>query len=93
MHDLPFQTPTQFAALALTLFAGWLLGLGSASGGAKWRERYEDEAGDHAGYRHQAETEFFGHARQHFIDLNLRLDAVIVHFQVEILRSEDVTKV
>jgi predicted flap endonuclease-1-like 5' DNA nuclease len=57
MHDLPFQTPTQFAALALTLIAGWLLGLGSSSGGAKWRERYEDEAGDHAGYRHQAETD------------------------------------
>jgi predicted flap endonuclease-1-like 5' DNA nuclease len=57
MQDLPFQTPTQFLALALTLFAGWLLGLGSSSGGAKWRERYEDEAGDHAGYRHQAETD------------------------------------
>src|SRR3954470_24558115 len=57
MHDLPFGTPTQFFALALTLLAGWLLGLGSASGGRKWRERYEDEAGDHAGYRHQAETD------------------------------------
>jgi predicted flap endonuclease-1-like 5' DNA nuclease len=57
MHDLPFHTPTQFIALALTLIAGWLLGLGSSSGGAKWRERYEDEAGDHAGYRHQAETD------------------------------------
>jgi len=57
MHDLPFHTPTQFAALALMLFAGWLLGLGSSSGGRKWRERYEDEAGDHAGYRHQAETD------------------------------------
>ena len=48
MHDLPFQSPTQFLALALTLIAGWLLGLGSSSGGAKWRERYEDEAGDAA---------------------------------------------
>jgi predicted flap endonuclease-1-like 5' DNA nuclease len=57
MNDLPFHSPTQFVALALTLFAGWLLGLGSSSGGAKWRERYEDEAGDHAGYRHQAETD------------------------------------
>jgi predicted flap endonuclease-1-like 5' DNA nuclease len=57
MHDLPFQTPTQFVALALTLFAGWLLGLGSGSGGGKWRERYEDLEGDHASYRHQAETD------------------------------------
>ncbi len=57
MHDLPFQTPTQFVALALMLIAGWLLGLGSSSGGRKWRERYEDEAGDHANYRHQAETD------------------------------------
>jgi predicted flap endonuclease-1-like 5' DNA nuclease len=57
MHDLPFQSPTQFAALVLTLIAGWLLGMGSASGGRKWREAYEEEAGDHAHYRHQAETD------------------------------------
>jgi len=57
MQDLPFHTTTQFAALALTLIAGWLLGLASSSGGRKWREAYEDSAGDHAGYRHQAETD------------------------------------
>lgn len=57
MHDLPFQSPTQFTALVLTLIAGWLLGLGSSSGGRKWRELYEEEAGDLANYRHQAETD------------------------------------
>lgn len=57
MHDLPFQTPTQFTALVLTLIAGWLLGLGSASGGRKWRDLYEEEAGDLASYRHQAEID------------------------------------
>ena len=57
MYDLPFQTPTQWVALALTLLAGWLLGLGSASGGARWRERFEDEEIEHASYRHQAETD------------------------------------
>ena len=57
MHDLPFQSPTQFTALVLTLIAGWLLGLGSSSGGRKWRDLYEEEAGDLANYRHQAETD------------------------------------
>jgi predicted flap endonuclease-1-like 5' DNA nuclease len=57
MLDLPFQTPTQLIALALTLIAGWLLGLGSASGGKRWRERYQDEELDHASYRHQAEVD------------------------------------
>jgi predicted flap endonuclease-1-like 5' DNA nuclease len=57
MHDLPFQTPTQWAALALLLIAGWLLGFGSSSGGRKWRERFEDEEIEHASYRHQAEID------------------------------------
>ena len=57
MHDLPFQTPTQFTALVLTLIAGWLLGLGSSSGGRKWKERYQDEELDHSSYRHQAEID------------------------------------
>jgi predicted flap endonuclease-1-like 5' DNA nuclease len=43
MQDLPFTTPTQIAALVLTLIAGWLFGLASASGGRRWRERYQDE--------------------------------------------------
>lgn len=57
MQDLPFQTLTQFAALGLTLIAGWLLGLASASGGRKWRERYYDEEMSNAGYRDRAETD------------------------------------
>lgn len=54
---MPFQTPTQFVALALTLFAGWLLGLASTSGGKKWRERLQDAEVDAAAYRHQAEID------------------------------------
>jgi predicted flap endonuclease-1-like 5' DNA nuclease len=57
MHPLPFETPTQLAALVLTLLAGWLLGLASASGGRKWRERYEEEEIEAASYRHQAEID------------------------------------
>lgn len=52
---LPFETATQFAALGLTLVAGWLLGLASRSGGAKWRERYQDEELEHARTRDEAE--------------------------------------
>ena len=54
---MPFQTPTQFVALALTLLAGWLLGLASTSGGKKWRERLQDAEVDAAAYRHQAEID------------------------------------
>ena len=57
MPPLPFETPTQFAALAFTLIAGWLFGLASAPGGRKWRDRYEDEEIEHASYRSQAETD------------------------------------
>lgn len=57
MQDLPFQTMTQFVALGLTLIGGWLLGLASSSGGARWRERYQDEEIEHANYRHQAEND------------------------------------
>lgn len=52
---LPFETGTQFAALGLTLVGGWFLGLASRSGGAKWRERYQDEELEHARYRDEAE--------------------------------------
>lgn len=55
MHALPFETLNQFVALGLTLVGGWFLGLASRSGGAKWRERYQDEALEHAGYRDRAE--------------------------------------
>ncbi len=52
---LPFETATQFTALGLTLIAGWFLGLASRSGGAKWRERYQDEQLAHKRYRDEAE--------------------------------------
>lgn len=53
---LPFETATQLAALGLTLVGGWFLGLASRSGGAKWRERYQDEELEHARYRDEAEA-------------------------------------
>jgi len=46
-----FQTPTQFAVLALLLLAGWLFGLASSSGGKKWKQRYRDEEAAHKAYR------------------------------------------
>ena len=57
MQDLPFQSPTQFTALVLTLIAGWLLGLGSSSGSRKWRDNYHELDADHSSYRHQAEID------------------------------------
>lgn len=36
-------TANQWAILALVLVLGWLLGLLSRSGGAKWRRAYEEE--------------------------------------------------
>ena len=57
MSELPFETMTQFAALALTLIGGWFLGLASSSGGRKWRERYLDEEMENAGYRDRAESD------------------------------------
>lgn len=36
-------TTNQWAVLALVLVAGWLLGLLSRSGGARWRRAYEEE--------------------------------------------------
>ncbi|AGH49226.1 hypothetical protein G432_07505 [Sphingomonas sp. MM-1] len=40
-------SPNQWAVLALVLVLGWLLGLLSRSGGAKWRHLYEQERSDH----------------------------------------------
>ena len=51
-----FTTPTQFAALALALLAGWLFGLASHPGGRKWKTRYAAERDAHAGYRRDADT-------------------------------------
>jgi predicted flap endonuclease-1-like 5' DNA nuclease len=57
MQDLPFQSPTQFTALVLTLIAGWLLGLGSSSGGRKWRNYYNEAVDEASSYRTEAETD------------------------------------
>ncbi|RYE04162.1 MAG: hypothetical protein EOP61_01595 [Sphingomonadales bacterium] len=64
MQDLPFQTLTQFSALGLTLIGGWFLGLASASGGRKWRERYYDEELSNVGYRDRAESDLRDAARR-----------------------------
>jgi predicted flap endonuclease-1-like 5' DNA nuclease len=57
MQPLPYETATQFAGLALTLIAGWFLGLASRSGGARWRERYQDETLEYGQYRDRIEGE------------------------------------
>lgn len=63
MH-LPFETLTQFSALGLTLIGGWFLGLASASGGRKWRERYYEEEQGNIGYRDQAASDLRENARR-----------------------------
>ncbi|RYE04161.1 MAG: hypothetical protein EOP61_01590 [Sphingomonadales bacterium] len=55
--SLPYETLTQFAGLGLTLLGGWFLGLATAPGGGKWRDRYHDEEAEHARYRDQANEE------------------------------------
>lgn len=57
MTALPFTTTTQFVALALTLLAGWLLGLASSSAGRKWRTRFEEEREAHNATRDRAHEE------------------------------------
>lgn len=47
--------------LGLTLVVGWLLGLLSRSGGAKWKKAYETEHSAHLALR----KEFDAHLRQH----------------------------
>jgi hypothetical protein len=51
-----FTTPTQWAALALVLLAGWLLGLASSSGGRRWRDRYNAEREAHLQLRRDGDT-------------------------------------
>jgi len=53
-----FTTPTQFAALALCLLAGWFFGLASHSGGRKWKARYAAEREAHASLRKQGDTAY-----------------------------------
>lgn len=55
--QLPYETLTQFAGLALTLLAGWFLGLATAPGGGKWRDRYHDGEVEHARYRDETSDE------------------------------------
>ena len=52
-----FQTPTQFAVLALVLLAGWFFGLASSSGGKKWKQRFRDEEAAHKAYRSEVATD------------------------------------
>ncbi len=52
-----FQTPTQFAVLALLLLGGWLFGLASSSGGKKWKQRFRDEEAAHKAYRTEVATD------------------------------------
>lgn len=49
-------TTTELTLLALVLVAGWLFGLASHSGGAKWKTRYLAERDAHAGYRRDADA-------------------------------------
>ncbi len=53
----PYETLTQFAGLALALLGGWFLGLATAPGGGKWRDRFHDEEAEHARYRDEANEE------------------------------------
>ena len=43
-----FTTTTQWVALAVALVAGWLFGLASHPGGARWKRRYLTERDAHA---------------------------------------------
>jgi hypothetical protein len=91
MQNLPFETPTQLIALALTLVAGWFLGLASRSGGAKWRARYHDEEIAHASSRQRADSELRD-AAQRIRELEaenaaLRTDARVVETRDAPLRE------
>ena len=55
--ELPYETLTQFAGLALALLGGWFLGLATAPGGGKWRDRFHDEEMAHARYRDETSEE------------------------------------
>lgn len=51
-----FTTPTQYAALAVALIAGWLFGLASHPGGRRWKQRYAEEREAHALARKDADA-------------------------------------
>lgn len=50
-----FQTPTQWAILALVLLLGWVLGLLSRSGGKKWKQELAAERASRAEERRSYE--------------------------------------
>lgn len=52
-----FTTPTHWAALGITLVAGWLFGFASSSGGKKWKRQLEDAELAHAEQRDRDEQE------------------------------------
>ncbi|WP_404334299.1 hypothetical protein AB2M62_12870 [Sphingomonas sp. MMS12-HWE2-04] len=64
MQALPFETPTQIAALVLALVAGWFFGLATRSGGGRWRDRYQDEEVAHRTYRERADTQIRDDSRR-----------------------------
>jgi hypothetical protein len=51
-----FTTPTQYAALAIALVAGWLFGLASHPGGRRWKQRYAEERDAHALTRKESDA-------------------------------------
>ena len=51
-----FTTPTQFAVLALCLFAGWLFGLASHPGGKRAKAKLYALQTEHATYKQDAEV-------------------------------------
>ena len=57
-------TPNQWAILALVLILGWLIGLLSRSGGAKWRRAYDAEVAE----RRSAEAQLVA-ARERIAEL------------------------
>lgn len=51
-----FNTPSQLIVLVLLFFGGLVLGLGLRSGGKKWRKRFNDESGNYAQFRRDADV-------------------------------------
>lgn len=56
-------TGNGWVILGLTLVVGWLLGLLSRSGGAKWKKAYDTERTAHLALR----KEFDAHLKQHAV--------------------------
>lgn len=67
----PFTT-NQWIVVALVLVAGWLLGMMSRSGGAKWRAQYETERDAHRKLR----SDYDAHLQQHAMVSDTRIPPV-----------------